>query len=193
VTGDRIDIYEYDSTDGSYIPPTPTKLGMYPKFEPQIIIDDTYITPTKVIQGHDGSIIRAFDDYRDDLVLELEKRIYNNIKVQYDPAIIDINEFVGGEFRNTNISKSSIDASMIKDFANWLSVVGDVDYTGIDFYERNNSFTYNYSFMTSPNGTSLPGFWRSVYKQAYDTDRPHITPWEMLGFSQKPTWWDSKY
>jgi hypothetical protein len=40
-TGDRIDIYEYDSTDGSFIPPTPTKLGMYPKFEPGIFVDDT--------------------------------------------------------------------------------------------------------------------------------------------------------
>jgi hypothetical protein len=82
---------------------------------------------------------------------------------------------------------------MIKDFANWLSVVGDVDYTSIDFYERSNSFTYNYSFMTSPNGNILPGYWRSVYKQAYDTDRPHTNPWEMLGFSEKPTWWESKY
>lgn len=193
VTNDRVDIYEYESTDGSYVPPTPTKLGMYPKFEPQIIIDDTYFVPTKVIQGHDGSIIKAFDDYRDDLILELEKRIYNNIKVQYDPNIIDINEFVGGEYRNTRIARTSIDAGMIKDFSNWLSIVGDVDYTSIDFYERGNSFTYNYSFMTSPRGTPLPGFWRSVYKQAYDTVRPHSTPWEMLGFSEKPTWWESKY
>ena len=35
-------------------------------------------------QGHDGSIFKAYGDYRDDLILELEKRIYNNIKVQYD-------------------------------------------------------------------------------------------------------------
>ena len=193
IRGDRIDIYEYDSTDGSYIPPTPTKLGMYPKFKPQIFVDDTYITPTNVIQGHDGSIIKAFNDYRDDLILELEKRIYNNIKVQYDPSIIDIAEFVGGEYRDTQIPKFSIDSGMIKDFANWLTIIGDVDYTSIDFYERTNSFTYNYSFMTSPNGTQLPGFWRSVYKQAYDTDRPHLTPWEMLGFSEQPTWWESKY
>jgi hypothetical protein len=192
-TGDRIDIYEYDSTDGSYIPPTPTKLGMYPKFEPQIFVDDTYIIPTKVIQGHDGSIVKAFNDYRDDLILELEKRIYNNIKVQYDPQIIDIYEFIGGEYRDTRISKASIDAGMIKDFANWLTVIGDVDYTSIDFYERTNSFTYNYSFMTSPSGKKLPGFWRSVYKEAYDTDSPHVTPWEMLGFSEKPTWWEFKY
>lgn len=193
VSGDRIDIYEYETTDGSYIPPTPTKLGMYPKFKPEIFTDNTYVTPVKVIQGHDGSIVRAFDDYRDDLILELEKRIYNNIKVQYDPQIIDRHEFLSGEYRNTGIAKVDVDNSMLKDFAGWLSIVGDVDYTNFDFYNRENSFTYNYSFMSSPNGNPLPGYWRAVYKQAYDTDRPHTSPWEMLGFSEKPVWWETQY
>ena len=40
---------------------------------------------------------------------------------------------------------------------------------------------------------SLPGFWRGVYKYFYDTDRPHTHPWEMLGFSNKPSWWDEEY
>ena len=191
--GDKVEIYEYDTTDASYVPPTPTKLGLYPRYIPSKFIDYTYVVPTEVIQGHDGSIVKAFGDYRDDLILELERRIFNNIKVNYDTRIIDIHEFLGGEFRNTRISKSSIDASMIKDFSNWLSVAGDPDYTNIDFYQRENSFTYNYSFMTSPNGTALPGFWRSVYKQAYDTDRPHTHPWEMLGFSIKPDWWEIQY
>jgi hypothetical protein len=39
----------------------------------------------------------------------------------------------------------------------------------------------------------LPGFWRGVYKEAFDTDRPHSHPWEMLGFTIKPKWWDSMY
>ena len=25
------------------------------------------------------------------------------------------------------------------------------------------------------------------------TDTPHVTPWEMVGFSQEPTWWQSRY
>jgi len=193
VTGDRVDIYEYETTDGSYIPPTPTKLGMYPKYEPMLFVDNTYTVPTSVIQGHDGSIIKAFDDYRDALILELEKRIYNNLKVNYDSSIIDIHEFIGGEYRNTGIAKQNIDNSLLKDFAAWLSIVGDVDYTASDFHQRENSFTYNYSFMESPNGKRLPGFWRAVYKQAYDTDRPHTHPWEMLGFSEQPTWWVDQY
>ena len=68
----------------SYIPETPTKLGLYPKYTPTKYYDTTYVTPTYVIQGHDGSITPAFGDFRDDLLLEFEKRIYNNIKI--DPS-----------------------------------------------------------------------------------------------------------
>ena len=32
--GQVITINEYETTDGSYVPPTPTKLGLYPKFAP---------------------------------------------------------------------------------------------------------------------------------------------------------------
>jgi hypothetical protein len=35
----------------------------------------------------------------------------------------------------------------------------------------------------------VPGNWRGIYRWYYDTDRPHICPWEMLGFSQMPPWW----
>jgi hypothetical protein len=41
-----------------------------------------------VIRKHDGSIIKAYGDERDDLILELEKRIYNNIKVTYDSTLV---------------------------------------------------------------------------------------------------------
>ena len=39
--GDLLDIYEYETTNGSYVPPTPTKLGLYPSYEPEVYIDDT--------------------------------------------------------------------------------------------------------------------------------------------------------
>ena len=191
--GDIIDIFEYETTDGSFIPPTPTKLGLYPKYVPAIYNDTSYITPRNVIQGHDGSKVVAFNDYRDDLLLELEKRIYNNIKISYDPTIVNIHEFIGGEDRNTGIYKKDVDNALITDFASWLASVGDVDYTENTGYVRGNSFTYNYSFMTSPSGKNLPGYWRAVYKQAYDTDRPHTHPWEMQGFFEKPSWWETVY
>ena len=190
---DVITVYEYENTDGSFIPETPTKLGLYPAYAPSKFIDNTYQTPTEVIQGHDGSIFVAYGDFRDELLLELEKRIYNNLKVKYDPALFDLHDFVGGANRNTGIPKSALDKGMIAEFIDWLAVVGNADYTDYSFYDTTNSFTFNYSSTNNNIGNTNPGFWRAVYKQAFDTDRPHTHPWEMLGISVKPTWWDAEY
>ena len=43
--GDLIEIYEYESTDGNYIPAS-TKLGLY-RIYSEIITDDTYRIPNK--------------------------------------------------------------------------------------------------------------------------------------------------
>ena len=51
----------------------------------------------------------------------------------------------------------------------------------------------NYSTLKDQDGQSLPGHWRGIYRWYYGTDRPHTHPWEMLGFSQKPVWWDQYY
>jgi hypothetical protein len=190
--GDTVEIFEWESTDGCYVPPTPTKLGLYPAYHPEIFIDDTYREPTKVIQGHDGSIIRAFDDYRDELILEFERRIFNNIKQSYNTDLLDIHNFKGGFYRNTGFTKQDVDDVILVDFIKWQQLV-DSDYTENSFYNREDQFTFNYSNMISPNGDTLPGFWRGVYKEAYDTDRPHTHPWEMLGFTIKPEWWNDVY
>ena len=189
---DSIVIYEYESTNGSFVPPTPTKLGIYPKFEPAIFTDNTYQTPTTVIQGHDGSVMIGYNDFRDNLLLELELRIYNNLKTSYDTDLFDIHDYVNTDDRNTGFDRNTIEKPMLSDFIQWSKLV-DEDYTVNDFFSRDNSFTWNYSSMTSPNGNPLPGFWRAVYKDAFDTDRPHTHPWEMLGFSIKPTWWEDQY
>ena len=39
----------------------------------------------------------------------------------------------------------------------------------------------------------MPGYWRGVFLELYDTDRPHTHPWEMLGFSVIPDWWEITY
>ena len=190
---DIIAVYEYETTDGCHVPETPTKLGLYPRYEPKIFDDTSYPTTKKVIQGHDGSITLAYEDYRDDLLLELEKRIYNNIKVQYDENILSIKDYVPGLYRKTGITKQSIDNVLLSDFVDWLRLIGNLDYTDNDTYVDSNRFTYNYSKMSAPTGELLPGYWRAVYKFAYDTDTPHLTPWQMLGFTEEPTWWQSVY
>ena len=191
--GDSIQIREYVSTAYSHIPPTPTSMGLYKKYTPTKFIDDTYIEPKEVIQGHDGSITAAFGDFRDDLLLELEYRIYNNIKITYDTSVFDIDSILGGYNQQGEFTKTELDFIVSQEFLNWISNTGE-NYAANRFFDSENPFTYTYSNMTDSLGTqNLPGYWRGVYQWVYDTDRPHRAPWEILGFSEKPNWWDNEY
>jgi hypothetical protein len=192
--GDILEIREYNSTAFCFVPPTPTKLGLYKKFEPRKFLDDTYREPREVIQGHDGSITLAFNDYRDDLLLEFETRIFNNLKFyDYERVSEEVDLFLGNYYYDKGFSKEDIDVLISQDFLRWISNT-DLNYSRNNFFDSENSFTYTYNEMSDPPGEQgLPGFWRGVYQWFFDTDRPHRTPWEMLGFSEKPTWWESEY
>ena len=190
---DEIVIKEYDTTNGNHVPQTPTKLGLYPKFTPKKYLDTTLVNPVNVIQGHDGSITVAYDDFRDDLILELEKRIYNNIKITFDVSLFDYTNFLPNAYRTNQFKSESINKTLIVDFNEWLPFVGGDDYTANNYFSLENSLTWNYSSMTSPQGETLDGFWRAIYKKAFNTDRPNIAPWEMLGYTEEPTWWQTVY
>jgi hypothetical protein len=191
--GDKIVIKDYADTTGSYMPVTPTKLGMYPKFKPEIFTDDTYLTNTTVIRRHDGSIIKAYGDERDDLILELEKRIYNNIKVQFDSTLLDIHDVLPSAFTTTDYTLAEVDSVMSPDFYVWAGR-NNVQYLNNTTFTEGSPFTYNYANSTDRlTGQKLPGHWRAIYKYFYDTDAPHVRPWEMLGHSEKPSDWEATY
>ena len=190
--GDVLTTYEYDNTDGCFVPETPTKLGIWPAYIPQIYLDTTLLTPQNVIQGHDGSIILAYGDYRDDIILELETRIYNNIKVKYNPDIFDISEIIPSYNRTNPYSLAEFNQVLSPNFYKWTGLIGS-DFTKPLSYNLNNPFTYNYSTSLAPDGTNVPGYWRGIYRWLLDTDRPNLCPWEMLGFSVMPSWWIKLY
>ena len=183
----------FNSTEGNYVPETPTKLGLYPKFKPQIFEDTSYQNPVRVIQGHDGSLTPVFNDFRDQMLLEIETRIYNNIKVNYAENIFDLYEFVPGKFRKTAYDRKEFTRVLTKNFLKWLGT-NQVDYADSSFFQSNNAWTWNYKKLKDRiDGENLPGFWRGIYQYFYDTDRPNLMPWEMLGFSERPDWWVARY
>jgi len=190
---DRLQIREYLSTSYNFIPPTPTKLGLYKKYLPKKFVDDTYSEPIEVIQGHDGSITVAYGDFRDDILLELEKRIYNNLKNNYDENYFNIDDIVSSYYHKSDYDKNHLDEILNQDFLGWISNSG-LNYSKNTYFDSENSFTYTYSNMTDNiQSVNLPGYWRGVYKWFYGTDRPHRYPWEMLGFSEQPDWWEKEY
>lgn len=190
--GDKVTLREYTTTFGNFVPSTPTKLGLYPSYVPQIYLDDAYVEPTLVIRGHDGSITVAYSDIRDQVLLEFEKRIYNNLKVESNPIPLQYSDVVPGQFRTTDYSLSEINQILGVSFLAWVGA-NKLAYREQD-YIPNNEFTWNYSSSQNKlNRQVLLGNWRGIYEYFYDTDAPNTRPWEMLGFSEKPTWWELEY
>ena len=190
--GDVITIREYPRTYGSYVPNTPTKMGLYPSYLPAIYVDESYVTPKVVIRGHDGSITLAFNDIRDQVLLEFERRIFNNLKI-VSPIPLVVSDVVPGQFRTTDYSLSQINNILSQDFLSWVGW-NKLDYTE-QYYRVSDPFTYNYSQSSNRlTGQPVPaGAWRGLYNYFYDTYTPDTTPWEMLGLVQKPDWWENEY
>lgn len=197
---DTIIINEYHQTYGSFVPSTPTKMGMYPAFIPEIVLDDTYVTPTYFIRGHDGSMTKLYGtvdnglltDLRDRLLLEYELRVYNNLKVIINPPI-NMDEVVPGYSRTVGYTNDQYQSLYSTMFLSWAGL-NRVTFTE-QYYSAYNEYTWNYAGSTLQlnNQPIAQGNWRGIYLWLYDTAYPHIRPWEMLGLMIKPSWWDSYY
>ncbi len=200
LAGDSITINEYNQTYGSYCPNTPTKIGAYPAFQPAVILDSTYTTPTYFILGHDGSYNKLYgtytngvlSDFRDKVLLEFESRVYNNLKVT-GPIPLTEDQVMPGQFRVTDYSYSDIIDIYTTNFLKWVGT-NRIDYK-TQIYSKTNKFTFNYNQSTNVLDDSLvmQGNWRGIYQWLYDTSDPDTAPWEMLGLVNEPSWWSSRY
>lgn len=75
---------------------------------------------------------------------------------------------------------------MRREFERWANATGR-DFVSNEIYDENDPFTWNYTTA------GVEGNWRGIYHRLYNTVRPHITPWEVVGYVTKPTWWDTAY
>ena len=199
--GDIVTIKEYNQTYGSYVPNTPTKMGLYPSFVPEVVLDSNYTIPTYFIRGHDGSYNQLYgeyvdgnlNDFRDQVLLEFETRIYNNLKLS---DIIPIRDYdvIPGFFRNTGYSYDEVLTIYSQNFLNWVGQ-NRVEFKPQIGYTSTDQFSYNYGQAGNKIDGSqiLQGYWRGIYQYFYDTSEPNVTPWEMLGFTAMPSWWTSRY
>lgn len=200
--GDVVTIREYPTTYGNFVPNTPTKMGMWAAYEPTMYYDETYVNPTWVIRGHDGSLTVAFSngldgngnplDTRDAVLLEFEKRIYNNLKPAHPPVPLPATDVIPGRFRKTQYTQEEVTDILGLSFLAWVGT-NKLPYRVQD-YIADNDWTWNYSDCADKiTKETLLGNWRGIYQYFYDTEYPHLWPWEMLGISEKPDWWEAEY
>ena len=115
------------------------------------------------------------------------------MKTQYDSSLLDINDVMPSAFASTEYTLTEVNDVMGPDFYLWAGR-NNVQYINNKQFSEGNPFTYNYARSTSRvTNEKLQGHWRGIYKYLYDTDAPHIRPWEMLGHSEKPSDWDDTY
>ena len=201
---DQITIKEYNQTYGNYVPNTPTKLGLYPSTIPSVVLDTAYNPETYFIVGHDGSFNKLYgtynsttnklSDFRDQVLLEYETRVYNNLKLsETAPAGSYQGVVIPGFFRQTDYTYDEFLQIYSESFLNWVGQ-NRINYK-TQFYNTSNQFSYNYR----NNGNKLTnsaieqGYFRGLYLYFYDTSTPNETPWEMLGLANEPTWWTTRY
>lgn len=207
------------STSPTYVPASPTRLGLYPAFKPVVYMDNTYSTPRLVIQTHDGSRIVMVNQDGEQLGtfvhgqsstsnpeeltdpvagawLMFENDLYENLPDTYrNPQAtlaFDVRQILPGKWRTTDYTREETLSIERGSFDRW-TVSNQIDYKANTGYSSDDQFSYNYRSVTDMQGQPIPGHWQGIYKWFYDTDRPHTHPWEMLGFSQKPSWWDARY
>jgi hypothetical protein len=196
--------YLYQNPLPTYIPSTPTKLGLYNAYIPRKELDTSYAIPTYVIIGHDGSKTIAYGDYRDELLLDLEIRIYNNIQETFRNEYVPSASLVtvkSGYFRKTRYSVNDY-LDITESYLNKWSAKNRVNYRINDWptastvtpvNELWKLYNYRNAVDTYGNSLNLPGNWKGIYQFYYDTYNPNTRPWEMLGFSEQPSWWIVEY
>ena len=176
-----------------YIPSTPAYLGLDNCYKPRFL-EKTSELKDSVLLCHDGSYAKIYHDYRDEALLEIEEEIYNSIPLtikEHLPCIIK-QKYIPGRFRNTEYSYENYIKLYTPLFEKWV-VKNDLDYTVNSTFDEYNSFTWNWSTCYDDRGFKLPGSYHGIYMYYYDTDKPHTNPWEMLGFGDKPEWWEEHY
>lgn len=192
-----------------YIPTSAAAIGATPAWKPEIIVEISKVSDaqTTMIRGHDGSLVPGFTkgstaepidpqnlDSRDQVMLALEQRIYDNLDPQFKTRrrpSYDMWKHVPGKFRTGDYSRDEFLKVCRPLFERWCAQ-NQLNYRENKF-KNDNAWTYNYSNVGAADGSKIPGNWRGMYRYYFDTDRPDTHPWEMLGFTSKPAFWDGLY
>lgn len=125
--------------------------------------------------------------------LEIENRLYDMVP-QRTELVFDYSTLTPDVYE-----QAAYDAEYEKRFyafvaeRNITAPLVNVDYVAT------NAFTWNYStstITTDPRTDIAPDMaacWQELYTRWYGTPYPHLEPWKLQGYHDKPTWWDDEY
>lgn len=205
--GKSVTIQQWPETFKSRIPASLSKIGLAPCYVPEIYLDATYTNKeiyflirhdgtryyleSGAINDDNGNLYPV--DIIDQLLYEYEKAVWSSIA--YDIEFNDKSSLFKGQpggFRTTRNEYHEVLELVNNEMYSWMQenrlyVLENKNYDVAD------PFTYRYQLGSGDGAGTITGTWRAIYRYFYDTDRPHTHPWEMLGYTVKPAWWDNYY
>lgn len=198
----EVTIRQWADEFNSKIPASLAKIGLSPSYRPEIYADNSYDDTKYFLCRHDGTRYYLEDGVDEDnypnntvaqLMFEYEKAVWSSIAyaVENNSNAELIND-LPGYFRSGRYTWSEIRTVVNSEALTWIAE-NNIFIMSNESYEESNPFTYVYQIGSGDTDRTITGSWRAVYKYLYDTDRPHSHPWEMLGHTIKPTWWDVYY
>jgi hypothetical protein len=198
--GNTVKVLQWNKDFDSQIPASLAKIGLAPIYRPEIYLDTT--NGYRYLVRHDGTRYYLEDgvdvnNYPSNLVeqylFEYEKAVFSSIA--YD---IENNGFTNlitsmpGYFRTKDKLYNAARQTVINEFRKW-QLENNIYTMPNTTYDSGDDFTKIYQLGTGDDDSVIIGSWRLIYKFLYDTDRPHSHPWEMMGYTIKPIWWDTHY
>jgi len=188
----------------SYIPPSPVKLGLQFGYKPTVLADKIICHDGYEYSKASDADLYDFTDSKFDPVVaalyDLEIRIYNGLVMQDNLVQEEINPYKSAYDYMPSLHRSvwydllEINSYTEQFFNLWLSKNNISDINPDSYFDTSDENTWNYKSEVDALGDkSIPGHWVGAYTAIFGTSTPHLTPWHMLGFSFKPTWWDNKY
>lgn len=124
--------------------------------------------------------------------LEVEQRLYEvtpELQLVFDYASLANNVENATRFNDL----------MQQRFTSYLAAYGITGPYVNNEYLPANAFTWNYVSSTpiAPPRTDITpdaaACWQQLYTNWYGTPYPHLEPWKLQGYHDKPTWWDAQY
>lgn len=189
----------HDSTfvrNVSYAPLSAAALGFVAPADPQIVTETFGTLSSSWIEGHDGSRIPVAGDESDQVRLQLELDAFatlDPVLQTENPPVPDLAELLPGAFRQGVTGRDELNAELEPLFVATVLAVGLADPWENRTWRQDEPFSWNWRTAPSFDGSVLPGYWRGIYRWYFDTDRPDLRPWEMLGFRRMPSWWIDEY
>lgn len=128
------------------------------------------------------------------IVLDVEDRLYSVApqltSLAYDISILE--------------SDPNFDLYLEEAFLNLMTLRGNSNPYSVDgYFNSSNAFTWNYkdvnvtnvNYPTTISNTNEPwgSTWWDIYYKIFGTYYPHLEPWKLQGYIDKPTWWNSYY